>query len=85
MFHKASLKQKPSSVHNDWLNHRISSLDFVTEFDVSFYKFGDTEFVSINSKHLVQLAVTCPNLQQLNLENNKHCLKSLRGLLTTDC
>ena len=30
--------------------------------------------------HLKQLAVVCPNLEQLNLQNNVNCLKDLEGL-----
>jgi len=32
------------------------------------------------SEHLEQLAVACPNLQQLNSYDNVNCLKSLQGL-----
>ena len=31
-------------------------------------------------EHLEQLAIACPNLQQLNLKENVNCLKSLQGL-----
>jgi len=32
------------------------------------------------SGHLEQLAISCPNIQQLNLQHNQDCLKSLQGL-----
>ena len=51
----------------------INSLEFVTDFDISFKE-------SLLSEHLKQLAVTCPNLQRLSLLNNKHCLRSLEGI-----
>ena len=51
----------------------IDSLEFVTEFDISFKE-------SLLSEHLKQLAVACPNLQRLSLLNNKHCLRNLDGM-----
>ena len=58
----------------------ITSLEFVTEFDISFKEI-------LLSEHLKQLAVACPNLQRLNLKNNRHCLKTLEGLsaITSHC
>ena len=40
-----------------------------------------------DSKHLEQLAVTCPNLQRLDVRNNKSCLNNLQGLqtITSSC
>ena len=35
---------------------------------------------SLHSDHLEQLAIACPNLQRLFLENNYYCLRSLKGL-----
>jgi len=80
VFHKASLKQKPSIINEDYLSHRINSLEFVTEFDVSFGRFIRSKFVSLNHQHLVQLSVACPNLQRLNLEDNYECLRNLVGI-----
>jgi len=51
----------------------IDSLSCVTHFDAS-------NFDQLYSGHLEQLAITCPNLQRLNLSGNHHCLKSLHGL-----
>ena len=39
--------------------------------------FEATEFYS---GHLEQLAIACPNLQQLKLQRNSNCLRSLQGL-----
>ena len=33
-----------------------------------------------NSNHLQQLAIACPNLQQLHLQGSVNCLKDLQGL-----
>ena len=51
----------------------MDSLNCVTEFNFIY-----TELV--HSGHLEQLAVACPNLQRLNVENNCNCLSSLQGL-----
>ena len=40
----------------------------------------DLSHCNINSDHLEQLAVVCPNLQRLNLKENVRCLRNLRGL-----
>jgi len=61
-----------NTIQNDQLNSDISGLKFVTECDLSSCKF--------DSVHLEQLAVTCPNLQRLDLSKNCDCLKSLQGL-----
>jgi len=51
----------------------VTSLSCVTEFN--FANSG-----MLNSGHLEQLALACPNLQRLNLENNNDCLTRLEGL-----
>ena len=51
----------------------VIDLGFVTDFDFSFCKF-------LQSRHLEQLAVACPNLKRLNLGGNRECLCSLKGL-----
>ena len=51
----------------------ITGLEFVTDFDASFKE-------ALLSENLKQLAVACPNLQRLNLLNNKHCLRNLEGM-----
>ena len=40
----------------------------------------DISYANVNSNHLQQLAIECPNLQQLYLEGNVNCLKDLQGL-----
>jgi len=56
------------------LNNVVKGLEFITNFDFSLCKF-------LQSGHLEQLAIACPHLQSLNLDNNQECLRSLKGLL----
>ena len=65
-------------VANIPVNRNITDLNFVTDFDFTSTPFSQT----IYSGHLEQLAVACPNLQRLNLQNNHDCLKCLKGLQT---
>ena len=58
------------------LNRSVADLTFVTDFDFTFISYS----ARIYSGHLEQLAAACPNLQRLNLQNNHHCLNSLKGL-----
>ena len=51
------------------------SVEFVTHFGASCD--------ILYSGHLEQLTV-CPNMQQLNLQNNLNCLKNLEGLCVLD-
>jgi len=51
----------------------VRSLYSVTHFDV-------TRYASLLPDHLEQLAIACPNLQQLKLRNCYECLKNLHGL-----
>lgn len=51
----------------------IDTLSNVTEFNFAC-------LFRLRSGHLEQLAIACPNLQQLNLRNNVDCLQSLQGL-----
>ena len=57
--------------HNNAIQ-RIGNLKFLTDFSISDKLF--------NSEQLESLAVLCPNLQRLNLQNSINCLKSLKGL-----
>ena len=50
----------------------VNNIGFLTHFDASQRDFY--------SGHLEQLAIACPNLQQLSLFDNVNCLKSLQGL-----
>ena len=73
VMHKASLQPFSSIIpREDQLNHSITSLKHVREFDASCCRFV--------SENLEQLAVVCPNLQRLTLKQNKQCLENLKGL-----
>jgi len=59
------------------------------EFDLSHCKLIDLKFLTcfeaticneFHSGHLEQLAIACPNLEQLKLLRNHNCLKRLQGL-----
>ena len=47
---------------------------------MDFVSCVDFSNVGVNSNHLEQLAVLCPNLQRLNLQGNANCLEHLQGL-----
>jgi len=49
------------------------SLDLVTEVDLTYSEF-------LHPGHLEQLAITCPNLERLNIQYNVECLRNLQGL-----
>ena len=51
----------------------FTNLSCVAYFDL-------TRCFSLHSGHLEQIAIVCPNLQRLNLQNCSHCLKKLQGL-----
>jgi len=53
---------------------RCDNFSCVTHFDLSNYRY------SFHSGHLEQVALACPNLQIMNLQNCLRCLKSLQGL-----
>lgn len=55
------------------LNSNIINLEMLTHFDGSNYK-------SLHPGHLEQLALVCPNLEELNLQGNGNCLRNLQGL-----
>ena len=42
--------------------------------------YTDISNSGVHTHHLKQLAVACPNLEQLNLQGNVDCLKDLQGL-----
>lgn len=42
--------------------------------------YVDISYQNVNSNHLQQLAIACPNLQQLHLKGNVNCLEDLWGL-----
>ena len=57
--------------------HRNIPISYGQIDSVSCVDFSN---VGVNSNHLEQLAVVCPNLQRLNLQGNVGCLKDLLGL-----
>ncbi|XP_065920439.1 uncharacterized protein [Dysidea avara] len=59
---------------------RFSGISCATHFDLSYCS-------SLHSGHLEQLAINCPNLQELNLGYSHCCLQSLQGLraIATHC
>ena len=70
---KVVYKASTTSLHSPQLNSTITSLCFLTHFKVA----GCTLFLP---SHLEHLAISCPNLQQLVLNNCTQCLSSLQGL-----
>ena len=59
-------------IQSTYLNSDIDDLVFITHFNASS--------CHLYSQHLEELAMACPNLLELNLEDNAHCLQSLQGL-----
>ena len=56
-------------------NNPISSVSQITEFSLAYS-------LCVQPGHLEQLAFACPNLQRLNLQDNRDCLARLQGLRT---
>ena len=73
VIYKASLQQT-QLVPKIWLNCSFTNLELLTEFNISS--------CDLHSNQLEQLAIACPNLQRLNLQQGGHCLKNLQGLHT---
>ena len=69
MVYKATI----TSLKGLQFNTTITSLHFVTHFNVA-------QFDSLLPSHLEDIAIACPNLQQLMLPRCSQCLKSLQGL-----
>ena len=70
---RATITQKYGSVIYSLSSTGITNLEFITHFCADNCR-------NFYSGHLEQLAVACPNLQQLSLFHNVHCLKRLQGL-----
>ena len=68
---RLSVSPKYTAVKDEHL-HCISNFDSVSNVDF----FG----VNIYPGHLEQLAISCPNLERLNLGKAQNCLQSLQGL-----
>ena len=66
--------------NNIVLSKAIDSLTFVTEFN-----FAYSDSVKPVAGRLEQLALACPRLKRLNLENNFDCLTNLKGLRMIAC
>ena len=62
----------------DFLHCQLVDIKPLTCFEV-------TNCEEFYSGHLEQLAIACPNLQQLNIQSNLFCLKSLQGLRSIAC
>ena len=73
LLHRAKMVMSSNINEGEHLKNDMTSLTFVTHFDASLCTL-------LHSGHLEQLAMMCPNLHQLNLKGNIHCLKSLQGL-----
>jgi len=71
VMYKASLQQK-QLVPQVWIKRGFTNFEFLTEFNISS--------CSLQSNQLGKLAVACPNLQRLNLQQGGECLKNLQGL-----
>ena len=65
--------QRNDIIQSDYYINDIANLAFLTHFNA-------TDCHQLHSGHLEQLTIACPNLLELNLENNINCLKSLHGL-----
>ena len=72
---KAMHKVKLCSLPDGGLvNSTVSDLTFVTYFDIGIHSRH------LQSGHLEQIALACPNLSWLNVRGNSGCLQSLQGL-----
>jgi len=56
-------------------NRLVTSFSRVTEFNFAYSE-------CVQPGHLEQLAIACPNIQRLNLQDNCECLVRLQGLRT---
>ena len=60
--------------------HNSSQIIPISYSHIDSVSYVDFSYLNIDSNHLEQLAVVCPNLQRLNLQENVNCLKHLQGL-----
>ena len=63
-------------------NKYIRKLPIVYTSHLDSVSYVDFSKLLVRSNHFEQLAVVCPNLQQLNLQENTKCLEVLQGLHT---
>jgi len=71
VIHKGVLMERDCDFRTPIMN--ITNINFLTHFCAKKYGL-------LCSEHLEHLAAACPNLQELNLQDNTNCLKNLRGL-----
>jgi len=66
---------------NDNIVSRLNLINIAEYGNLSFVTYFDlTDCFSLRYVHLEQIAVTCPNIQRLNLMNCGYCLENLQGL-----
>ena len=58
----------------------IVALDCYPTENITEFNFASAGGATCLSGHLEQLAIACPSLQRLSLENNCDCLRSLNDL-----
>ena len=75
VLYKAVMIQSHDNVLRGPSNTGIVNIEFLTHFCTA-------NCHNVYSGHLEQLAVACPNLQELSLMGNVECLKCLQGLRT---
>ena len=73
LLHKAIVSRFRNNIEHSHCMSDLTSLSLITHFDASGCR-------SLHPGHLEQLAMTCPNFQQLNLQGNTSCLNTLQGL-----
>ena len=80
VIHKGSDVIHKGTIRNTNLQNAIHAIPLKID-DIKFMThFSATECDFFYSGHLEQLAIACPNLQQLNLRKNVNCFKNLQGL-----
>ena len=75
--------------HNSTVRHAITPAHTIVDVEnvrinytscLHSVYYIDLSCANIHSDNLKQIAILCPNLQRLNLEDNFHCLDDLQGL-----
>ena len=75
---RLSISPRVPNIYTDLYEVKYEHLHCISNFDsVSNVDFFD---VNIYPVHLEQLAISCPNLERLNLGKAQNCLQSLQGL-----
>jgi len=68
--YKATMFWKESCAIPHNLNSNFDTLSFISHFDVLS--------CNVHSSHFEQLAIACPNITELDIQNNPNCLKNLQ-------